>query len=147
MAAPFKPVANAETWAIVEVMGHQSYAGTVREVELCGAKFLQVTVPAGEYNEEFAITLSPASLFRVRETTEEAARKYDSNIPEEYRCELRRTPMRAGAGEHLPHWPSAGNVEIYGECAECSSGTAHSVLESFGGICSTCANRSDRDDA
>lgn len=38
-------VGELETWAIVEVMGHQRYAGFVRQVPMGGAVMIRVDVP------------------------------------------------------------------------------------------------------
>jgi hypothetical protein len=44
--------AQLETWAIVEVMGHQVYAGFVRQVSVGGAAMIRVDVPELPPREE-----------------------------------------------------------------------------------------------
>lgn len=64
--------ALGETWAVVEVMGHQRHAGRVSQVRRFGADFCQVEVPHGDTFE--LKLLGAGSIFRVSFCTEADAR-------------------------------------------------------------------------
>ena len=73
------------TWGVVDVMGHQRYAGEIREVRVAGGGFIQVDVPSVEaidyHGRPTGVTLagftkvvSPAAVHSMTPTTEEVAR-------------------------------------------------------------------------
>lgn len=60
-------------WAIVELMGHRTRPGRVKEIELAGSKMLQVDIPISD--EDFVTEFYGApALYSVRPCTEEIAR-------------------------------------------------------------------------
>lgn len=61
-----------ESWAIVEVLGHRTRPGFVREVEIAGGKMLRVDIPTpdGDVTEFY----SSASIYSLRPCSEEIAR-------------------------------------------------------------------------
>lgn len=63
-----------ETWAIVEIMGHQRYAGRVTEQTIAGSSFLRVDIPAVNEQPEFTKLFSPASVYAITPVTEEIAK-------------------------------------------------------------------------
>lgn len=76
-----------DSWAIVEVLGHQTYAGHVTEEVIAGAAFIRVDVP--EYSDTllnaegpssitcpaFTKIIGPGSIYSITPVTEELARK------------------------------------------------------------------------
>jgi len=94
-----------EQWCIVEIMGHQTYAGLVTEQVLGGASFVRVDVPESEGIPAFSKCFGAASIYCITPVTEEIARLrakslrqaplsvYD--LPAEVR-ERMRTPAIAG---------------------------------------------------
>ncbi|MFZ5833597.1 MAG: hypothetical protein ACOY3P_26210 [Planctomycetota bacterium] len=68
-------VADQETWAVVEVMGHSRYAGRVSQDSTFGPGMLRVEVPACEELglPAFDKWLSAASLFAVTPCSREFA--------------------------------------------------------------------------
>lgn len=60
-------------WCIVELFGHQRYAGYLQDWQLGGASFLRLDVPGAE---GIAATqfLSPQAIYRITPTTEGIAR-------------------------------------------------------------------------
>lgn len=62
-----------ESWAVLEILGHRTRPGFVREVELAGAKMLRVDVPTvdGEITEFYSM----ASVYSLRPCSEEIARR------------------------------------------------------------------------
>jgi hypothetical protein len=144
MATRFEQTDQEQTWGIVEVMGHSSYAGILREVEFCGAKFLEVTVPAQEnLSVEFTMRVSPSAIFRMCETTEEWARKHDSSVPDQYR--IRPVAIRQPTGGHLPHFaPAEDDAGDELTCNICGSEITMSSAALYGGSCADC-NAESRD--
>lgn len=63
-----------EHWAIVEVMGHQRFAGRVSEQAVGGANFVRVDVPAVDEQPEFTKLFGPSSIYCISITTEQVAR-------------------------------------------------------------------------
>jgi len=64
-----------ESWGIVEVMGHQVYAGRITEQAIGGASFIRVDVPAVGREPEFTKLLSSGSIFAITPTSEDVARR------------------------------------------------------------------------
>ena len=58
---------------IVELMGHRKAAGRVREVQLAGAGFLRLDIPATDGHPAQTQYLSPGSVYALHPTTEEIA--------------------------------------------------------------------------
>ena len=63
-----------KTWAIVEVMGHNEYAGYVSSQNIAGAAMLRVDVPATSRHEQFTKYLSTNAIYGISPCTEETAR-------------------------------------------------------------------------
>jgi hypothetical protein len=63
-------------WAIVQLFGHSEYAGYVHEVELVGAKMLQINVPYTDEREgfEFSIFRSAGAIYGIDPVDEQVAR-------------------------------------------------------------------------
>jgi hypothetical protein len=64
-----------EGWCVVEVMGHNSYAGFASEVVVAGGSFLRVDVPEVEGRPAFTKILGTASIFAITPCDEAVARK------------------------------------------------------------------------
>jgi hypothetical protein len=63
-----------KTWAIVEVMGHNEFAGFVSSENIAGAAMLRVDVPATSKHEAFTKYLSTNAIYGITPCTEETAR-------------------------------------------------------------------------
>lgn len=61
-----------EGWAVLEILGHRTRPGFVREVEVAGAKMLRVDVPTvdGDITEFYSM----ASIYSIRPCAEDVAR-------------------------------------------------------------------------
>src|SRR5437868_2096159 len=62
-----------ETWAVLELMGHQRIAGFVREVSLGSAAMLRVDVPEIDAIPAFSKFIAPGALYAFTPCTKEVA--------------------------------------------------------------------------
>jgi len=68
---------DAETfdeWAIIEIMGHDRYAGKVTEQAIGGCAFVRVDVPASGETAGFTKLFGQGSIFSITPCTEDVAR-------------------------------------------------------------------------
>ena len=71
-------------WAILELMGHRRLAGYVTEEEIGGSSFIRVDVPEDEVSKNDTTQFySPAAVYCITPTTEEAARLVASRMKPE----------------------------------------------------------------
>src|SRR5262245_48822257 len=63
-----------KTWAIVEVMGHNEYAGFVSSENIAGAAMLRVDVPDTSKRTAFTKYLSTSAIYGISPCSEETAR-------------------------------------------------------------------------
>jgi hypothetical protein len=63
-----------ETWAIVEIMGHQKYAGFCTEQPIAGSAFLRIDVPAVAGEPAFTKLFGGSAVFSLTPVTEDVAR-------------------------------------------------------------------------
>lgn len=90
-----------EQWCILEIMGHQRFAGLVSEQTLGGASFVRIDVPEAEGQPAFTKLFGAGSIYCISPIAEDIARamakelrKQPVNVydlPEELRAKL-RTP-------------------------------------------------------
>lgn len=64
-----------ETWAVVEIMGHQQFAGFVSEQPLGGSSFVRVDVPECQERPAFTKIFGAGSIYCITPCTEEVARE------------------------------------------------------------------------
>lgn len=64
-----------DEWCIVELLGHRRLAGRVREVQLAGAGFLRLDIPAAGADPARTQFVSPASVYALHPTDEATARR------------------------------------------------------------------------
>lgn len=65
-----------EAWAIVEVMGHKSYAGFVTAEVIAGAAMLRIDVPATSTLAGFTKYLSCQAIYGISPCTEQTAKSW-----------------------------------------------------------------------
>lgn len=63
-----------EQWAILEIMGHNRFAGRVTEETIAGAAFLRIDIPAHGERAEFTKLFSPSSVYAITPVSETIAR-------------------------------------------------------------------------
>ena len=94
-----------EQWCILDIMGHQRFAGLVTEETVAGAAFLRIDIPATGKQVAFTKLFSPSSVYSITPTTEELATAMAANInnapitiydlPAEMKEKLRALPAPA----------------------------------------------------
>jgi len=60
-----------DSWALVELFGHQKIVGRVTEATIAGGAFLRVDVPAFEENKAFTRFYGPGAIYSLNPVTEE----------------------------------------------------------------------------
>ncbi len=63
-----------ETWAIVDLFGHQRLAGLVSEATIGGGSFIRVDVPGVEGHEPFTRYFGGAAIYSISPCTEAVAK-------------------------------------------------------------------------
>lgn len=69
-----------EQWCILDIMGHQRFAGWVTEETIAGAAFLRIDIPATGKQVAFTKLFSPSSVYSITPTTEELATSMAASI-------------------------------------------------------------------
>ena len=64
-----------EAWAIVEIFGHQTFAGKVTEQVIGGASFVRVDVPMVNGSDPFTKFFGASAIYSITPVSEELARK------------------------------------------------------------------------
>lgn len=65
---------NFDQWAILEIMGHQTYAGRVTNETVGGASFVRLDVPEAPGKPAFTKLFGPSSIYCITLVSEQAAR-------------------------------------------------------------------------
>lgn len=111
-----------EQWAIVEIFGHQKYAGLVTEQSLGGTNMVRVDIPETPRNRAFTKFFGGSSIFSLTPVGEEIARAMAANmdkqpvsvydLPEEARDLLRKHRQAALPAPAGPAQASLGGDEL-----------------------------------
>ena len=91
-------------WAIVECLGHRTYAGQIEEIDFCGAKLLRVRVPENDRHRAFEVDVAASAIYAVTRVAEATVQGAWNHVPAGYKKS--RAPVA------LPHF---GDEEIYDE--------------------------------
>jgi hypothetical protein len=62
-----------KSWAVVEIMGHQTYAGMVSEEIIAGAAFLRIDVPESEARPAYTKFFGASSIYCITPVNEKTA--------------------------------------------------------------------------
>lgn len=100
---PAGPASRFETWAIVEIMGHQKFAGFLTEETIAGSGMLRLDVPEFPPLKGFTRYFNTASVYSITPTSEELARQVGEGLqrqpmslyelPDELRAKLRQARL------------------------------------------------------
>lgn len=69
-----------DSWGVVEVMGHQTYAGRVTEQTVGGQAFVRVDVPAVGETPAFTKLFGSGSIYCITPTSEDVARRMAAQV-------------------------------------------------------------------
>ena len=93
-----------QQWCILDIMGHQRFAGLVTEETVAGAAFLRIDIPATGKQVAFTKLFSPSSVYSITPTTEELATAMAASInnapitvydlPAEMKAKLQSVPPK-----------------------------------------------------
>lgn len=89
-----------ESWAVVEVMGHNRYAGFLTEQAVGGCNFVRVDVPACGDRQAFTKLLGQGSIFAITPCDEATARAAAESF--------RSKPLEVAMLTHQPAARSGG---------------------------------------
>lgn len=101
-----------DQWAILEIMGHQTYAGRVSEQTIGGASFVRIDVPAVDKLQPFSKLFGASSIYCITPVTEEVAiaraktlgqqplSVYD--LPDEIRSAVRKVQLLENKPQAVP---------------------------------------------
>jgi len=102
--------ARFEQWALVEVFGHQKYAGLVTEQTIGGCNFVRVDVPETASNKPFTKLFGQGAIYALTPVEEDVARalagQYDQRpvsvyeLPDEVRTAMRKITRQPAAGDN-----------------------------------------------
>lgn len=83
-----------DQWAIVEMLGHRRVAGRIREVQLAGAGFLRLDIPATNGHGDQTQYIAPGSVYALHPVSETVARHMAEQLRPEpvHRWELPAAP-------------------------------------------------------
>lgn len=97
-----------EQWCILEIMGHNRFAGLVSEQTIGGASFVRIDIPATKNGPAFTKMFGAGSIYCISPCTEEVARLMAESIrnqplsvydlPADIQAKIRQ-PALAGPGE------------------------------------------------
>ncbi len=84
-------------WCVLELMGHRRLAGYVREVQLAGAGFLRLDIPAADDDPGRTQYIAPGSVYALHPVSQETARRAAGawRPPPVQRWELPAAPAEA----------------------------------------------------
>jgi len=74
------PVQKFESWAVIELFGHQQMAGLVTEQTFGPATFFKVSVPETPTQPAFDRLVNPSSIYAINPVTEEVAKARAAQI-------------------------------------------------------------------
>lgn len=74
-------------WCIVDIMGHQRFAGLCTEQTLAGRAMLRVDVPKTAHQPAFSVLFGGQAIYSITPTTEELARSVAESV--------KQTPLTA----------------------------------------------------
>lgn len=100
-----------DTWAVVELFGHQQIAGRVAEQTIGGSTFVRVDVPETPESVGYTKLYGPGAIYAITPTTEAIARANAHRL-ERYRTPVPYTPA---VPEQRQLVASTADVEVVGD--------------------------------
>lgn len=69
-----------ESWALVELFGHNKIAGKCSEQNIAGGSMLRIDVPETSHNPAFTRFMGIASIYAINPVTEEVAKMWAERL-------------------------------------------------------------------
>lgn len=69
-----------DTWAVVELFGHNQIAGRCSEQNVAGSNMLRIDVPETESNPSFTRLLGSGAIYAINPVTEEVAKHWAGRL-------------------------------------------------------------------
>jgi hypothetical protein len=69
-----------ESWAIVELFGHNQIAGKCSEQQIAGTNMLRIDVPETDKNPPFTRLLGHGAIYAINPVTEEVAKHWARSL-------------------------------------------------------------------
>jgi hypothetical protein len=69
-----------ESWAIVELFGHNQIAGKCSEQQIAGTNMLRIDVPETDRNPSFTRLLGHGAIYAINPVTEEVAKHWAQSL-------------------------------------------------------------------
>ena len=69
-----------ESWAIIELFGHNQIAGRCTEQNIAGTNMLRVDVPETDLNPAFSRLLGAGAIYAINPVTEDVARHWAKSL-------------------------------------------------------------------
>ncbi len=113
-----------EGWAILEIMGHQKFAGYVSTQAVAGSSMLRIDVPAVEGHQAFSKLFGTSSIYAMTPVDEEVAKAMAKSLRKapvdlyEFPSEVVEA-MRAAQQKQLPA-PEGESVTVADESLRAS---------------------------
>lgn len=97
-----------DEWMVVEMLGHRRVAGRVREVQVAGAGFLRLDIPASDGREAQTQFIAPGSVYALHPVAEAIARAAAGRLNTE---PVHRWELPAAAIGAEPHQPDDEDLD------------------------------------
>ena len=108
-----------DSWALVEIMGHQRIVGKVTEATLAGGAFLRVDVPAFNGAKAFTRFYSPGSIYCISPLSEDVARGLLATNRNEPVSRFELPQLAEKVSEGSPITSGVGGAPCDDYCPEC----------------------------
>ena len=72
-----------EQWCILEIMGHNVFAGLLTEITIGGASFIRISIPETEGRPAFDKIFGASSVYCITPVTEEVAKARATSLRQE----------------------------------------------------------------
>ena len=130
-----QPAEQFDSWAIIEIFGHQKFAGRVTEQSIGGASFIRCDIHEVDGSPSFTKLFGASAIYSITPVTEELARKavkacrsepISVYIPQERQIPAGADPAKPGEvdPENAHDCVACGSpcdCGVPGDCEECSA--------------------------
>lgn len=101
--------ASFEQWCILEIMGHNTFAGLLSEITIGGASFIRIAIPETSAGPAFDKIFGASSVYCITPVTEDVARATASrlrqepirpwDLPDDWKAKFAQPALPSGQGD------------------------------------------------